>query len=179
MHKRLLVVIIAVVTAFLFSACTDNAQVMDNFRHMVARTIQGEIEAEIGNTYTTQWFDFTVEHIKRIDGYANQVPQNGYMLINVLITKRGTFYDTSPVPVGIFDFYMNSSAFEERIYPINPLSDYMMPREFNLFYNETVTFHMIYEVPKDVPDLTLVHTEWDETDRKGASFSISINLNEL
>ena len=179
MRKKLLVPVLAVVTAFLFASCVDTEQVVDDIRHTVARTIQGGIAAEIGNTYATQWFDFTVGHIKKIDSYAAKRPSNGYMLIDVMITKRNTFYDTKPVPIGIFDFYMDSSVFEEHIYPIDPLSDTMMPREFDLFYNETVTFHMIYEVPSDVPDLTLTFTEWDETDRKGASFNISVNLNDL
>jgi len=179
MRRKGLVILIAVTTAFLFVACTDTPHVADDIKKTVARAIQGEIEIETGETRSALWFDFTVGHIKRVDQYAGHLPAGSHMLIDVFITQTGTFDDTEPIPMGTFDFYMDSSIFEEHIYPLDPFDDTMMPREFDLAFGETVSHRMVYEIPDNVPDLKLMYTEWDENDRQRATFSIYINLDEL
>ena len=175
MRRKLFVITIAFIVVFLFVACDSASQLSDNISQTVARTTQGEIEVSAGKPNSTQWFDFTIEHVKKTASYAGYSPADGYMLIDVLITQKGTFDDTEPVPMGTFDFYMDSSIFEESIYPIPPIDDTMMPGEFDLVYGETAVYHMVYEIPSDIPDLKLMFTEWDEGGREGATFVMVIN----
>jgi hypothetical protein len=74
--------------------------------------------------------------------------------------------------MGTFDFYLNSPLFDEYIYPIDPIDDSMMPLEFDLAKNQSVEYHMIYEIPAAVPDFQLMYTEIDETDKEGVTFTI-------
>jgi hypothetical protein len=90
----------------------------------------------------------------------------------VLITETGTFYEASPM--GTFDFYMDASSFEYYIYPLDPWSNEMMPMEFDLYPDETVEYHMIYEIPANTTGLNLFYTEVDAEEGEGATFRIPI-----
>jgi len=179
MHKKLLAIVITVTIVFIFTACGDASLVKDSIKHTVAQSIKGSIYVEARKTHRTEWFQFTIESIERIDHYAGYSPAEGCQFIDVLITQKGIFNDSEPIPMGTFDFYMDSSIFEECIYPIKPFDDAMMPEEFDLAYDQTVVYHMIYEIPVIVPDLRLMYTEWFKDNREGATFIVDINLNEL
>jgi hypothetical protein len=134
--------------------------------------LSGDVTGETGKTYATQWFEFTVQSINEVPEYAGYTPQSGYTLYDVLITETGAFED--PSPMGTFDFYMDAESFAEYVYPLDPLNDEMMPMEFELAKDETVEYHMVYEVPSDVTDLKLMYTEVDEQENEGVTFSIPI-----
>ncbi|MDR1159752.1 MAG: hypothetical protein LBK69_03900, partial [Syntrophomonadaceae bacterium] len=90
------------------------------------------------------------------------------------IKEKGTFEE--PVFMGTFDFYMDSSSFEEYVYPIDPINDSMMPLEFMLAKDQTVEYHMIYEIPGSTTDLQLMYTELDENEQDGATFTVRLHL---
>jgi hypothetical protein len=61
------------------------------------------------------------------------------------------------------------------IYPIDPISDEMMPLEFDLGPKETVEYHMVYEIPADTVGLKIMYTEIDVDDNEGVTFDIPID----
>ena len=174
MKKKYLAVTIVIAIVLALTSCGTKAA--DEIKHTIAQMIQGNISGEIGKTYATQWFEFTVESIKSVDSYAGYTPNEGYALVDVLITEKGTFDDDRPTPMGTFDFYMDSDTFSDYLFPLDPIDSTMMPEEFDLEYGEVVTYHMVYEVPEDVSDLKLMYTEIDEADEEGATFSINVVL---
>ena len=56
---------------------------------------------------------------------------------------------------------------------MSPLDDTMMPDDFELAKDETVEYHMLYEVP-DIDGLMLMYTEIDEAENYGVTFTIHI-----
>jgi len=186
MRKKLLsVVVMLMVATFALAGCGSNSgttgssennnpvqQVTDTVKDVAAQILDGQVTGEVGKTYRTQWFDFTVISIDKVDSYAGHSAPEGYQLYDVLITETGTF--STPSPMGTFDFYMDDPSFPDYIFPIDALDDNMMPDEFPLAKNETVEYHMIYEIPTNVTNLVLMYTEIDETDAEGTTFSIPI-----
>jgi len=149
-------------------------QVADNVRLSAARMLQGNVSGEVGATYGTRWFEFTIESIKEIDDAFGYTAPDGYILIDVVVTETGTFDE--PIIMGTFDFYMDSDTFLEYEWPIDPLDDSMMPLEFYLAKDETVTYRMVFEVPASLDDLKLMYTEIDENMSIYATFVIDVNI---
>ncbi|MDR2156512.1 MAG: DUF4352 domain-containing protein [Clostridiales Family XIII bacterium] len=172
-QKIFSVLIFSALLLFALSGCGDSIkQAALNAAESVVELLSGETTGEVGKTYSTQWFEFTVESIEEVSEYEGYLPAEGYTLYDVRITEKGTFEEASPM--GTFDFYMDASSFPEYVYPIDPLNDEMMPLNFDLEPNQTVEYHMVYEVPMDVSGLNLIYTEVDEDDNEGVTFNIPI-----
>jgi len=142
-------------------------------KEAISNFIAGNVAAEAGETYKTEWFEFTIHSIDKVDSYAGHKAEKGYRLYKVLISEKN-IRDES-IPMGIFDFYMDAPAFEEYIWAIPPLDDTMMPEEFDLEPDEAVQYVMVFEVPTNTAKLALVYTENYEDGEDGATFSIAVN----
>lgn len=176
MKKMFLVALAAMTVAMTgCSSVSDTVgqAVSEAVQEVAAQLVTGDVVGEIGTTYSTQWFEFNVESIEFVSEYAGYAAEEGNTLIDVVVTEKGTFDE--PVPMGIFDFIVDHESFEEYAYPMEPLDDTMMPEEFDLAKDETVTYHMVFEVPEDTEGLFLFYTEIDESDTEGATFTININ----
>jgi hypothetical protein len=94
-----------------------------------------------------------------------------------IVVKETNIFDES-IPMGTFDFWVDSDSFDEYLMPLAPLNDTMMPEEFELAVDDSVTYHIIYEVPVDLADLRIFYTEiaddGSEEGEVGATFSIKI-----
>ncbi|MDR2931592.1 MAG: hypothetical protein LBV27_00645 [Oscillospiraceae bacterium] len=179
MSKRLVVLaVFALCTVLMFGGCAQSVgDTLDNvgstIGNAVGQLLSGDVTGETGKVYSTQWFSFNVKSIKEVPEYAGYTPEDGYVLYDVLITETCTFDES--IPMGTFDFYMDDDSFSEPIYPIAPLDDTMMPDQFDLGADETVEYHMIYEVPAEHTALKLMYTEVDEADNIGVTFTINID----
>jgi hypothetical protein len=172
--KSLTGVVILMSLAFALSGCGNSVrQAALNTAQSVVEMLSGDVVGEVGKTYATLWFMFTVHSIKEVSEYDGYTPEDGYVLYDVVITETGTFDDASPM--GTFDFYMDAPSFDEYIFPLDPFGDEMMPLKFELNPDETVEYHMVYEIPADVSDLNLMYTEIDVEDNEGVTFSIPID----
>ncbi|MDR1205788.1 MAG: hypothetical protein LBL26_09975 [Peptococcaceae bacterium] len=161
------------VLVFALSGCGGSVrQAALNTAKSVVEMLSGDVTGEVGKTYATQWFEFTVQSIGEVSEYAGYTPEDGYTLYDVLITETGTFDEASPM--GTFDFYMDASSFEDYIYPLDPMSDDMMPMEFDLEPNQTVEYHMVYEIPSNASGVNLMYTEVDAEENEGVTFNIPI-----
>jgi hypothetical protein len=135
--------------------------------------IEGDIDITLNQPYKSKWFEFTVKSAATATEYAGYSPEEGFILIDVLINETGAFEE--PVPMGIMDFYISASGDdEEKFYPLPAFDDSMMPDKFDLSLGETAEYHMVYEVP-DKSGLMLVYTEIDVTEAEGNTFRLKIN----
>ncbi|MDR1245472.1 MAG: hypothetical protein LBK57_00385 [Clostridiales Family XIII bacterium] len=173
-NKFLLSLIVTVILSISLSGCGDTARnVALNAAESVVQMLSGKVTGEIGTTYATQWFKFTIISIEEMSEYEGYAAEEGYTLYDVLITETGTFEEASPM--GTFDFYMDAPSFEDFVFPLDPISDEMMPLEFDLGPRETVEYHMVYEVPMDSVGLKIMFTEVDEDENEGVTFNIPID----
>lgn len=179
MKKMLLAGIAA--AAIMVSGCSSVAEsvgqaaesVGQAVESAVAQAISGEVTGEVGTTYATQWFEFSVDSIDNVSEYAGYTPEEGYTLFDVVVTEKCTFEEE--IPMGTFDFYVDQVDFEEWARPLEALDETMMPEEYYLGTDETVTYHLIFEVPEDVTGMSLYYVEVDESDTEGLTFSVKMN----
>jgi hypothetical protein len=136
--------------------------------------LEGDVIGEIGKDYRTQWFTFNVISVTKVAEYAGITAQPESELIDVVIYEKNIF--NKNIPMGAPDFYMDAPSLTDFISPMEPADDSMMPMQFELAPGESASYHMLYEVPVDTPDLVLQYIEVDELGTEGATFTININL---
>lgn len=177
MLKKLLSVLLVLSMAFSLGACgkSENtvSDIKENISNTVAQMLSGNVQGKVGKNYSTQWFEFRIDYIEEVAEYAGYKPAEGNRLLDVLIMEKCTFDE--PIPMGTFDFYLDAAALDEEIFPMDPLDQTMMPEDFDLAAGESVSYHMIYEVPKNTTDLLLSYSEVDEDENIGTLFTIKVN----
>jgi len=173
-HKTWYLFLTLLIIAITVAGCGKSPEALVNeVINTATQWLSGDVTGEVGKTYATDWFEFTIHSIEEVGAYAGYSPVDGCTLYDVVITETNIF-DTA-IPMGTFDFYMDDASFEEYIWPIDPLDDTMMPEAFDLAPGETVRYHMVYEIPSDVTGLMLMYTEVDEEDNEGRTFTIHIS----
>ena len=183
MKKRLLATVtLAFALVLVLSSCSKAAESLndavssgiDSASSAIDNLLSGNVTGEIGKSYSTQWFSFTVKSIKSVPEYAGYTPAEGMQLIDVVVTEKNIFNQT--IPMGTSDFYLDENSWPDYIYPMDPLDDTMMPIEFDLAVGETAEYHMVYEVPAEFSAMMLLYTEIDVTETEGATFTINFTV---
>ena len=160
--------------SFVGNAVNTAAQrLSDDVMNNAAQRLSGDVAGEIGKTCATIWFEFTVHSIKEVDAYAGYTPTDDCILYDVVITETNTI--NISIQMGSADFYMDDPSFEEYIWPIAPLDDAMMPEFFYLAPDETVQYHLVFEIPSTVTELMFMYTEIDDIGNYGRTFTIPID----
>lgn len=188
--KRLLVVLLAVLLAASLAACGKSAEdivseaagavsgAVDDVAGAVASLLSGDVTGEIGKSYRTQWFTFSVESIQAVEEYKGEVPDEGNMFLDIVVTEKNTWEANDDIPMFCTDFYIEADGYDtyEDIYWLEPWDDSMMPLEFTLAPDEEVTYHLIYELPKEATNIRMIYVEEDENNNIGATFTIKHTL---
>ena len=60
MRKKLIAVVVVVVMLVAFSGCS---KVVEQVAEGVRQVLSGDVSGEIGKSYSTQWFDFTIKSV--------------------------------------------------------------------------------------------------------------------
>jgi len=144
----------------------------ESISDFISGNTPGDVAAETGETYATKWFEFTVHSIEKADAYMGYAAEEGYQLYKVLITVKSIWDE--PIPMGLFDFYMDAPDFTEYIWAIPPLDSTMMPEEYSLTPGQPVQYVMIFEVPSDTAGLAFKYTENYEGGEDGATFEFPV-----
>ncbi|MDR3086184.1 MAG: hypothetical protein LBU47_07725 [Christensenellaceae bacterium] len=181
--KRAAFAALALCLCFALAACSglqDAAgglqEAGSQLAEQVGQLLRGDVTGKVGETYRTEWFNFSISSIKQVESYAGYAPEEGNLLYDVVITELSTFDEA--IPMGTFDFFMLMDGTEEPVFPMDPLNgdETMMPAEFDLSPDESVTYHMVYEVPKDAKGLKLMYIElYENSEEQGTTFTIPIS----
>jgi len=131
-----------------------------------------EVVIEVGETYQTKWFEFTIDSIEKVDAYAGYEAAEDHELYLVLVTEKNIV--NYEIDMGTFDFCMDDDTWPEWIWGMDPLDDTMMPEHFLLEPNETAQYYMLFEVLEDTPELMLLYTERDEEGNIGTTFKLFV-----
>jgi len=141
-------------------------------REVISAFLDKDVTGEVGKTYKTKWFEFTIQSIEKVKSYADYQAKEGHQLYKVPIVVKSAWDES--IPMGTFDFYLDAPDFEEYIWAIPPLDDTMMPEKYDLKPGETVQYVMLFEAPTGIKELMLLYTESFEGGRDGATFAIPI-----
>ena len=169
-------VLLLAVLLLMQAACGGGGNIVeDTVQDLVGRYITGDVTGKTGKEYDTQWFSFTVESIKAVDEYAGYTADEGNQLYDVVVTETGTTAG-QVLPMGTFDWVMDETSWPEYVWPLDPIEgrDEMMPLEFDLANGESVTYHMVFDVPVTASGLNLIYREIDTEDTVHLTFTISV-----
>ncbi|MCL2105779.1 MAG: DUF4352 domain-containing protein [Oscillospiraceae bacterium] len=142
-------------------------------RESISNFLEKDVAGEIGETYNTKWFKFTIQSIDKVSTYKDHTAKAGFQLYQASITIKSTSEEN--IPMGTFDFYMDAPDFDEYIWSLPPLDDSMMPEKYDLKPDETVNYTMVFEVPADTAELALLYTESHEGGKDGAAFAFLVD----
>lgn len=141
--------------------------------NLVVEPVNGRANGSIGDIMRTNWFDFTVSSATVAAAYGQYTPHAGYQLVDIAMALTGTFQE--PVPMADSDFVVFwGSGDTEWDYSLDPLDDAMMPTEYELENGETITCHLLFEVPEYASTLTLNFIEQYVDNSSGSSFNVTL-----
>jgi hypothetical protein len=159
-------------SGFMLTGCEQIGDAVGGAVDAATSAIKGDVRGEVGTTYSTRWFDFSIDSVSIASTYGDYAAEQGNTLAVVRVTEKLT-YD-SPQPFGTYDWFLDDDAAPEYIYPLDPFNDTMMPLEFTLSPNESVTYDIVFEYPETFTAPILYYIEADTTGDTYATFTVPI-----
>lgn len=156
------------------SNSTEESSKVNNFRNNSGRTA-----GSVGDTMSTQWFDFTVNSVSAYGNeYLGYTTERGLRLLVVNVTIENTFDDVNPMfdddfsiswggPDGYYDYPVTDAE---------SLSDDILPSEYYMNPGDKVTGDLLFEVPAEETDLTISYVEIDDQDNVYDTFNVSFQV---
>ena len=150
--KKCSVVLAVLMLALAFAACSNNTQ-------------GGGTDGDIGRTFDTMFFDYTVVSAESATEYDGYTPADGNKLIVLSVSVKNDFGSTLPMYDTDFQLQWGSGD-DDWAWNVDAFNDKMMPLEWKLEDKKTATYDMLYEVPADQTEFSLVYLE-EYTDANG------------
>lgn len=136
----------------------------------------GEPNGEVGKTYETKWFEFSVDAIEKTPSYKGIDAAEGSTFLVCTVTETNNWKEKESLPMSAEDFYVNREGWDDVVWPETSWDEAMMPLSFDLAPEETVTYDVVFTVPADTADIQLVYVEINESGDKLATFTINHEL---
>ncbi len=134
-------------------------------------------EGSIGDVMENAFFNFRVEEAFVENSYGSYEPEDGNVLVNVTLWLENTFGEA--IPMYNMDFMLHwGEESGEYVYGLSELAgahSEIMPDEFYLEKGQDATYHLIYEVPKDVEEYSLLYWEEYEDGYVGGVYAVSFS----
>lgn len=120
----------------------------------------------IGDTMSTEWFDFVVTDAYSCGQYRGHTPSKGYKLVVATVTLKNTC--GQPVEMWRDDFALiwgdDGSVFDRDIPLAAGLSGDQFPDEYILDAGASRTGVMVFEAPQEFGDFSICFVEFFEPD---------------
>lgn len=132
-------------------------------------------EGRIGDVMHDQFFDFTVNSVFTCDTYEGYTPEAGRQLLVAELTVKNTFNETIPMFDTDFQAQWNDKEDQDNAFsnPIETIvSGDQMEAEYNLAVDEERTGLLIFEVPEDLQDFSIVYLEEFDDDTTGNLYQV-------
>ncbi|MCI2046496.1 MAG: DUF4352 domain-containing protein [Faecalibacterium sp.] len=104
----------------------------------------------LGETMSTCFFDYTVESVQLVDSYDGYTPADGNVLLDTVLTIQNT--QSEELPMSIYDFQVQWGDFTEDEYGYEAEAFWdaqdTMQEHYTLAVGDSITTHVIYEVPQ-------------------------------
>ena len=184
--KKILAFILAVIMLVAFTGCSaltqgfeealdeavkDEAGALDDSEVILPE--EGYAEGRIGGTFRTAFFDFTIDDVDSCSSYEGYTPADGMQLIDVTVTVKNTFGDELPMFNSDFQIQWHDLGDKDEDFGVGVIlsdSETVMPEEYTQKRAETVTYHIIYEVPAEAKEFSISYLEYYSDDTTGDVF---------
>ena len=155
MKKGNWVLTMAVMLVLALSACGDSSG--------SASGSDGDfVEGRIGDVMSDRFFDFTVNSAYTCGSFEEYTPEEGKQLLVAELTIKNTFNETIPMFDTDFQAQWNDQDDQDNAFS-NPVetvvSEDQMEAEYDLAVDEERTGLLIFEVPEDYQDYSIVYQE--------------------
>ena len=120
---------------------------------------------DIGRTFDTMFFDYTVVSAESPAEYDGYTAASGNKLLVVGVKVKNDFGSTLPMYDTDFQIQWGPGDYDYA-WAVDAFNDKMMPLEWELANGKEVTYDMLFEVPAGQNDFSLVYLE-EYTDRFG------------
>lgn len=151
--KKCPAVMAVLMLLFALAACSNNS------------TQSGRTDGDIGRTFDTMFFDYTVVSAESTDEYDGYNPADGNKLIVVTVKVTNDFGSTLPMYDTDFQLQWGDGD-DDYAWAVDAFNDKMMPLEWELANGETATYVMLFEAPAGKTGFSLCYLE-KYTDRNG------------
>lgn len=135
-----------------------------------------KIDGKTGETFSTMFFDFVVESAEIVDSYAGYTPEEGNVLLDVVVYSKNTFGEA--IPMYISDYIL----YTENYYwiALEALDETMAPETMELADGASMTYHYVFEILADEAIESIVHFEeyidTDGNEQEGDTFTVTLNV---
>lgn len=170
--KKLVACIAMVLTmCMMFTACGTSV-------NNVVSAVNGEADGEIGTTFRTYFFDYSVDSVSYPSEYEGYTPEEGMQLLDAVITIKNTFGDDLPMFNSDFQiqWYDLGNGQDDFGYGIEmDDSSTVMPSSYTLANGDTCNYHVIFEVPADAKEFSISFMEFFSDNTEGDIFVTFFN----
>lgn len=183
--KKVLALMLAVFIALSFTACKKETPVenpsSNNVEPSVAsdgRTSGGYTEAGLNEKVKTNFFNFTVESVEKIEEYQGLTPSEGKVFLLVKITSENIWGGQTPMYYDDYQIQWGGEGADDYGYSYLDQEGTMglVARETILEENESMTALYLYEVPADSTRCSVSYLEIYEDDFQGNVFFVYFDV---
>lgn len=162
MKKKIFTTLVFATMVFSLVGCHFSSNVSSNIEQNISSDSTSMVAESTGNSVSVEWFDMTVESSQITQTYGNYTAAEGNQLIDVVVSLTST--DSIDNTFWSVEFMLDDPT-DTELYGIPVQADLIgaedvMPVEFGLAPDESVTYHIIYEIPNTSKDLSLVFVEY-------------------
>lgn len=188
--KKILSLMAAMMMAVSLVACGSSSSLpegfMDDSKSESSSTSSSASESEkvldgrLGDTLHTMFFDFSVDSAQFVEEKNGYTPAEGNTLLDTVITIKNTY--GQEIPMSTYDFQAQWEDQAEEAYAYQPeelTGEDVMPLEFNLKRGETVTYHVVFEVPAGSKELSISTMEYyteNGVEKEGDAYFVYFEL---
>ncbi len=134
---------------------------------------------DIGRTFSTMFFDYTVVSAESPAEYDGYTPAEGNRLLVLRVRVKNDFGSTLPMYDTDFQLQWGPGDYDYA-WAVDAFNDEMMPLEWELADGREATYDMLFEAPAGQNDFSLVYleeyTDADGNDQTGEFFSADFTL---
>ncbi|WP_312636675.1 DUF4352 domain-containing protein [Oscillibacter sp.] len=138
-------------------------------------------EGRIGDVMHSEFFDFTVNNVYICDTYEGYTPEADHKLLVSELTIKNTFNETIPMFDTDFQAQWNDKDDQDNAFsnPVETMvSEEQMEPEYDLAVDEERTGLLIFEVPADFDDFSVVYLEEFDTGETGNLYEVFFTAKE-
>lgn len=182
--KKVLALVLAAFIALSFTACKkeepapEPSNVVSPSVASDGRTYGGYTEAALNEKVTTQFFNFTVESVEKLDTYQELTPAEGNVFVLAKITSENIWGGQTPMYYD--DYQIQWGGTEDTDYGYSYLDQEgtmgLVSYEKVLEEKESMTALYLFEVPAESTKCSISYLEIYEDDFQGNVFFVYFNI---
>ncbi len=138
-------------------------------------------EGRIGDVLHSEFFDFTVNSVYICDTYEEYTPEADHKLLVSELTIKNTFNETIPMFDTDFQAQWIDKDDQKNAFanPVETMvSEDQLESEYDLAVDEEKTGLLIFEVPKDFTDFSIVYLEEFDNGETGNLYEVFFTAKE-